>query len=414
MSSAGLQPRERSRWPGMSSTKLHDGRVLEKRIVSDHEGSGWNDGIKGVPRRVVYLFAGFIVFFCLVVFGLWFFGPNLFSILLQKSRAYTPPQFLTWLSLASSLSIAVAFCVMPFSLFRIVRQRSDVPFGWVVLCVAGFLFLFGLSAFLGLLTVWFQGPVVIWSLVLTRVAAALLSVATLLILRALVPRILTIPTRAEWLALNNELLRVEAQREAKDKLLAAVSHELRTPLAPLLATLRELEQHVAPHYVPAAHDCIQVLRKNIVREARLVSDLLDRLELPVPEPTSPPQSRKYPRPRRLLLVEDHADTLRVFARILRQKGFDVYEVSTFAEAITSSRAGDLLLSDIALPDGDGRDLMRQLHARGIPGIAISGFGSAKDREEYRQAGFAESLVKPVDIAELMSAIGRVTEAASGS
>jgi CheY-like chemotaxis protein len=414
MSSAGLQLRERSRWRGMSSTKLHDGRVPGKRTVTDHEGSNRNDGIKGVPRRVVYLFAGFVVFFCLVVFGLWFFGPNLFSILLQKSRAYTPPQFLTWLSLASSLSIAVAFCVMPFSLFRIVRQRSDVPFGWVVLCVAGFLFLCGLSAFFGLLTVWFQAPGVIWSLVLSRVACALLSVATLLILRALVPRILTIPNRAEWLALNNELLCVEAQTEAKNKLLAAVSHELRTPLAPLLATLRELEQHVAPHYVPAAHDCIQVLRKNILREARLVGDLLDRLELPVPEPASPPQSRKYPRPRRLLLVEDHADTLRVFARILRQKGFDVHEVSTFAEAITSSRSGDLLLSDIALPDGDGRDLMRRLHARGIPGIAISGFGSAKDREEYRQAGFAESLVKPVDIEELMSAIGRVTEAASAS
>jgi CheY-like chemotaxis protein len=54
--------------------------------------------------------------------------------------------------------------------------------------------------------------------------------------------------------------------------------------------------------------------------------------------------------------------------------------------------------------------MRQLHKRGIPGIAISGYGTAKDREEYRRAGFAESLIKPIDIDELMVAIGRVTEA----
>ena len=104
------------------------------------------------------------------------------------------------------------------------------------------------------------------------------------------------------------------------------------------------------------------------------------------------------------------DTLRPFARILRGKGFEVHEATTVSEAITSSRPGDLLLSDIALPDGDGRDLMRQLGARGIPGIAISGYGTVKDQEEYRQAGFAESLVKPVDVGELLSAIGRVTEA----
>jgi CheY-like chemotaxis protein len=367
---------------------------------------------RAVPPRVVYTYAGFLVIFFLVVFNFWFYGANLFSILLQRSRAYTPPQFLTWLSLASGLSIAVAFCVMPFSLFRIVRQRSDVPFGWVVRCIAGFLFLCGLSAFIALLTLWFQGPVVIWSLVLTRVATALLSVATLLVLRALVPRILEIPTRAQWLALNNELVRAEAHADAKDKLLATVSHELRTPLAPLLATLTELEQHVAPLNMPEVHDCCQVLRKNILREARLVSDLLDRLEIPAPESESAARPPKKCRARRLLLVEDHFDTLHIFARILRQQGFDVQEASTVSEAIRSSRPGDLLVSDIALPDGDGRDLMRQLQARGIAGIAISGYGSAKDREEYRRAGFAESLIKPVDVAELVSAIGRVTETAA--
>ncbi len=154
------------------------------------------------------------------------------------------------------------------------------------------------------------------------------------------------------------------------------------------------------------------MRKNIAREASLVSNLLDKLEMPAPKSQSPPLLKKYPRPRRLLLVEDHADTLRIFGRILRRKGFDVHEVSTVSEALTSSLPGDLLLSDIRLPGGDGRDLMRQLRERGIPGIAITGYGSAKDREDDRQAGFAEALIKPVDIGELLSAIGRVTETAA--
>lgn len=363
-------------------------------------------------RRALYFYAAFLVLFGLAVGGLWFWGPNLFAILLKQARAYTPPQFLTWLSLASSLSVACAFCVMPFSLFRVVRKRSDVPFGGIVLCFAAFLFLCGLSAFLGLANIWFHGPVVIWLLVLAQLGTALLSVGTVLILRALVPGILQIPTREQWLSLNHELLRAEADTAAKDKLLAMVSHELRTPLAPLLGTLTELERHVAPTPDPAVRECIEVLRRNVMREARIVTELLDKLELPSTDPNSSPVAIKYAAPRRLLLVEDHDDTLRIFARILRQRGFDVQEASSVAEAVAASRAGDLLLSDIALPDGDGRDLMRRLGPRGIPGIAISGFGTAKDREEYKKAGFAESLVKPVDIDDLVRAIERVTAAAT--
>ena len=51
--------------------------------------------------------------------------------------------------------------------------------------------------------------------------------------------------------------------------------------------------------------------------------------------------------------------------------------------------------------------MRYLSPMGIPGIAISGFGTAKDREEYKRAGFSESLIKPVDVRQVVSAIGRV-------
>ncbi|HUE41072.1 MAG TPA: response regulator [Chthoniobacterales bacterium] len=364
-------------------------------------------------KRVTRRYAVFLLAFCSTVFFFWLFGAEVFSLLLQKSRSYTPPQFLTWLSLTSSLCAAVTFCVMPFSLFRIVRQRDDVPFGWVVLCIAGFLFLCGLSAFLGLLNIWFHGPIAIWTLVLTQVGSSLLAVATLLILRALVPRILEIPTRAQWLALYKDLARAEARAEEKDKLLAAVSHELRTPLAPLLACLTNLEHRVAPFADPEIQDGIQVLRENILREAQVVDDLIDRLEIPGPKPASPRHSDETERPCRLLLVEDHADTLRTFAKMLRREGFEVQEACSVSEALAAARAGDLLLSDIALPDGDGCALMRHLSALGIPGIAISGFGTAKDREEYKRAGFAESLVKPVDIKQVISAIGRVMAGGNG-
>lgn len=359
-------------------------------------------------KKVATRFAIFLVLFSIAVLLLWLYGAEIFALLLHKSRAYTPPQFLTWLSLASSIAMAVAFCAMPFLLFRIVRQRSDVPFGWIVLCIAGFLFLSGASAFLGLINIWFHGPIAIWSLVLTHLGSALLAMATLFILQALVPNILKIPTNAQWLDLQKDVIRAETRAEEKDKLLAAVSHELRTPLAPLLASLSELEHRVAPLADAELSDCVQVLRTNIQKEARLVNDLIDRLEIPgtqMPEATVT-VATDLPRPR-VLLVEDHLDTLRIFAKSLRRQGFEVHEASTVSEAVAAARAGDFLISDIALPDGDGCELMQRLAPLGVLGIAVSGFGTSRDQERHRNAGFAESFVKPVEVPQVVNAITRV-------
>ena len=233
-----------------------------------------------VPTRTFYLFAAFFILFCGLVIGFWFFGGHVFSILLQRSRDYTPPQFLTWLSLASTLSIATVFCILPFSLFRIVRQRSDVPFGWVVLCIAGFLFLCGITSVFGLLTIWFHGPLVIWGLIISRVTTALLAVATLLVLRALVPRILELPSRAEWLNLNNELLRAEASAEFQ-----AVARPGSDDAVVDLTQRRLGQQH-------------QELPGLILAPQQQAVDLIELHRCAAPPPTGMPASRCQPGPGR--------------------------------------------------------------------------------------------------------------------
>jgi CheY-like chemotaxis protein len=72
---------------------------------------------------------------------------------------------------------------------------------------------------------------------------------------------------------------------------------------------------------------------------------------------------------------------------------------------------DLLISDIALPDGTGMDLMIQLRAiANVPGIAISGFGNDGDIERSLQAGFSEHLIKPIKLDKLEAAIDRAVGA----
>jgi PAS domain S-box-containing protein len=66
---------------------------------------------------------------------------------------------------------------------------------------------------------------------------------------------------------------LEAAGAAKDQFIATLSHELRTPLTPVLALLSTwLEDDRLP---PALHDDVQMLRRNVELEARLIDDLLD-------------------------------------------------------------------------------------------------------------------------------------------
>jgi CheY-like chemotaxis protein len=70
---------------------------------------------------------------------------------------------------------------------------------------------------------------------------------------------------------------------------------------------------------------------------------------------------------------------------------------------------DLLISDLGLPDGNGRDLMRQAQKKHpIRGIALSGYGMESDVRASLEAGFSEHLTKPVNIVQLQEAIKRVT------
>lgn len=66
---------------------------------------------------------------------------------------------------------------------------------------------------------------------------------------------------------------MEAASKAKDRFLATLSHELRTPLTPVLATLSAWQaRHALP---PILHPDLQLLRRNVELEARLIDDLLD-------------------------------------------------------------------------------------------------------------------------------------------
>ncbi len=106
---------------------------------------------------------------------------------------------------------------------------------------------------------------------------------------------------------------------------------------------------------------------------------------------------------RILLVEDHEDTNRSLTNLLRRRGYQVQSALDFHSALdlSAKEEFDVLISDLALPDGSGIDLMQTLQSkRPIIGIALTGFGMEDDIRKGREAGFRYHLVKPIDLNRL--------------
>lgn len=122
-----------------------------------------------------------------------------------------------------------------------------------------------------------------------------------------------------------------------------------------------------------------------------------------------------PKRRRVLVVDDHLDTLRSMKLLLTRLGYQVLAAENMTDAlrIAEEEEFDMLLSDIGLPDGSGLELVKRLReTRNVPALALSGFGMDEDVQRSRDAGFFDHLTKPVSLDRLQTAIAELDAQAS--
>ena len=102
--------------------------------------------------------------------------------------------------------------------------------------------------------------------------------------------------------------------------------------------------------------------------------------------------------RLILLVEDNVDLAATFERLLRRRGHAVMNVGSRAAALRAlhSQPPALVISDIALPDGNGLDVVRAATAMQprVPAVVMTGRPSEASRLAAMAAGAAEYLSKP--------------------
>jgi CheY-like chemotaxis protein len=150
------------------------------------------------------------------------------------------------------------------------------------------------------------------------------------------------------------------------------------------------------------------------------------LESPALRPSDPPPVSLHPRPGSLtlslgglkvLVVEDEEDSRELLVQAMAIRGAEVASAGSVIEAVREFERfnPDVLVSDIAMPDADGYDLIRHVRElpadRGglTPAVAVTAHAQRSALEQALTAGFQRYVPKPVDVDELVATIAELKE-----
>jgi len=121
---------------------------------------------------------------------------------------------------------------------------------------------------------------------------------------------------------------------------------------------------------------------------------------------SPIVATTGPRPK-ILFVEDETSISEPFSHALRREGFDAVIAGTAARALELAEREefDLVLLDLTLPDGDGRDVCREIR-RGsdVPIVMLTARGTETDKIVGLELGADDYVVKPFAGGEVVARI----------
>jgi two-component system response regulator RegX3 len=120
---------------------------------------------------------------------------------------------------------------------------------------------------------------------------------------------------------------------------------------------------------------------------------------------------------RILFVEDEPSISQPFSKALAREGFEPHVAATAARALAlqESLEPDLILLDLHLPDGDGREVCRTIRARsGVPIIILTARGTEIDRIVGLELGADDYVVKPFSGAEVIARMRAVLRRAQPS
>ncbi len=126
--------------------------------------------------------------------------------------------------------------------------------------------------------------------------------------------------------------------------------------------------------------------------------------------------RKQAGRKRILVAEDHRDSLEAMRLMFEAAGFEVITAENGLQAVAKaqSEGPDLILMDMMMPSMDGFTATRTLRERSfdMPIIAVTAMEGARGRA--LEAGANDFVPKPIDFRDLFRKVARWLENGGGS
>lgn len=170
---------------------------------------------------------------------------------------------------------------------------------------------------------------------------------------------------------------------------------------------------------------VQALSDGIGQGSEFVVTLpLTDSKAPEADPeVSPPVNRKSLSERKIMIVEDDADSREVLQLFLEQAGATVLSADSAQSAMDilhgrGKSLPDIIISDLAMPDEDGYAFMMRLRQMAadqggaIPAIALSAFTTPESKQKAFESGFQLYSTKPFEPDRLVADVVRLTETKS--
>jgi CheY-like chemotaxis protein len=124
---------------------------------------------------------------------------------------------------------------------------------------------------------------------------------------------------------------------------------------------------------------------------------------------------------RVLVLDDEADAREIVGEILKTVGAEIFPFPSVEEALAGfdAAAPDVIVSDIAMPGGDGYAFLREVRHRGkdgraIPAVALTAYVRREDRAHALAEGFDRHVSKPIEPEHFLAVIAELAGGAWAS
>lgn len=117
--------------------------------------------------------------------------------------------------------------------------------------------------------------------------------------------------------------------------------------------------------------------------------------------------------KKILVIDDHTETVRLIEMTLRRHGYHVVGFESGADALAwaAKELPDLILLDLMMPDMDGHTVCRKLREdrrlRDVPVIVFTAKSEVQDKKTLFEAGANDYLVKPTRPSELLNRVAAI-------